>query len=120
MLLKLSVCPFRRANRELMAQDLKDQILGKRLGALFALVAVTGRLGRRHLDAEDSALLGHGLEDILGGDDVENEARVPDDDTLDTDSSHTRTPDYLDVSTMKVGGAQLGGGTLTTGVQLGA
>lgn len=120
MLLEFPVCPFRRPDCELVPKDLKDQFLHRRLDVLFALVDdIAGCLGRRHLYAKNGALLGHGLDGIRGGDDVEDEARVLDDDAFGADPPDTAAPDHLNLGAMEIRGGQLRGGSLATSVQFG-
>lgn len=114
VLLEFPICPFGGPDGELIPQKFKDQTLQPRL------VAACEGDGRRELDAESGALFGHGLDGIVGGDDVENEACILDDDAFDADSTHTCAPDHLDFSTMKIGSGQFCGGALSTGIDLGA
>lgn len=97
MLLELPVCPLCWSDGELIPQKLNDQVLGQ------MLVGFCRVDGGRQLDAKCSALLGHGLDGLVGSDDVEDEPRIFDDDALDADSTHTCTSDYLNFSTMQIG-----------------
>lgn len=112
MLLELSVGPFGGPDGELIAQKLEDKTLQLRR------MATRGGRGKRHLDAEYGALLGYGLDSILGGDDVKDKASIFGYDALDADSAYTSTPDHLNFSTVQVGSGQLCSSALTASVHL--
>ena len=107
MRLELLVSPVGGAVLELITVDFEDESWRAGIGACG-----------RDLDAKHGSFLRHDLELVLGRDDLEDKARVLDDDAPDADAAGAAAAGDLEQGAMEVGGAELAGGGLAAGVQV--